>query len=292
MEGRWTEVEVREGGVWKIRLSTFTPKIDPDTSNPLMEANSINPLIEAHSINSSTDSNLVTSGVEADAVNSNTDANSIAPRIDPESAASHMEAHPIASRPEANSVSTRTHSARAALESEASGVGTSVRGSKKVSLLLNIDKSRQAMTVSLDGVIKYEWPVSTGKPGYSTPSGTYTATSMNEIWYSKEWDNAPMPHSIFFMKDGHAIHGSLEVKHLGKPVSHGCVSISPENAATLYELVAKNGPGEYPRHGVRSHGGRRVQGCETDSFAASGYGQMDSGWNPAWWPVLWPVPVL
>jgi L,D-transpeptidase catalytic domain len=54
---------------------------------------------------------------------------------------------------------------------------------------------------------------------------------MNEIWYSKQWDNAPMPHSIFFMRDGHAIHGSNEVKNLGKPVSHGCVRISPENAA-------------------------------------------------------------
>jgi hypothetical protein len=32
---------------------------------------------------------------------------------------------------------------------------------------------------------------------------------MNEIWYSKQWDNAPMPHSNFFMKDGHAIHGKL-----------------------------------------------------------------------------------
>ena len=96
------------------------------------------------------------------------------------------------------------------------------------------------MTVSLDGVETYEWPVSTGKAGYSTPSGTYSATSMNEIWYSKQWDNAPMPHSIFFMKDGHAIHGSLDVKNLGKPVSHGCVRISPENAATLYELVDKN----------------------------------------------------
>ena len=61
------------------------------------------------------------------------------------------------------------------------------------------------------------WPVSTAKAGYSTPSGTYTATSMNEIWYSKQWDNAPMPHSIFFMKDGHAIHGSYEVKNLEAP---------------------------------------------------------------------------
>jgi hypothetical protein len=50
-----------------------------------------------------------------------------------------------------------------------------------------------------------------------------------------------MPHSIFFKKDGHAIHGSLDVRHLGQPVSHGCVRISPENAATLYALVTKNG---------------------------------------------------
>ena len=50
-----------------------------------------------------------------------------------------------------------------------------------------------------------------------------------------------MPHSIFFMKDGHAIHGSLDVKDRGKPASHGCVRISPENAATLYALVDKNG---------------------------------------------------
>ncbi len=97
------------------------------------------------------------------------------------------------------------------------------------------------MTVFVDEIQKYEWPVSTGRAGYSTPSGTYTATSMNEIWYSKEWDNSPMPHSIFFIKDGHAIHGSYEVKNLGKPVSHGCVRISPENAATLYALVEENG---------------------------------------------------
>ena len=91
-------------------------------------------------------------------------------------------------------------------------------------ILINIDKTKQRMTVSLDGVERYNWPVSTGMTRYSTPSGTYTALSMNEIWYSKEWDNAPMPHAIFFMKDGHAIHGSYEVKNLGKPASHGCVA--------------------------------------------------------------------
>jgi len=108
-------------------------------------------------------------------------------------------------------------------------------------VLINIDKARQKMTVFIDGIEKYHWPVSTGRAGYSTPSGTYTPISMNEVWYSKQWDNSPMPHSIFFMKDGHAIHGSYEVKTLGKAVSHGCVRISPQNAATLYSLVGKNG---------------------------------------------------
>ena len=114
-------------------------------------------------------------------------------------------------------------------------------GAKSLSVLITIDKTKQKMTVSIDAIKKYVWPVSTGRPGYSTPSGTYTATSMNEVWYSKEWDNAPMPHAVFFMTDGHAIHGSYEIKTLGKPVSHGCVRISPKNAATLYALVEKSG---------------------------------------------------
>jgi len=109
------------------------------------------------------------------------------------------------------------------------------------SILITIDKSTQKMTVAVDGTDRYTWPVSTGRPIYATPSGTYTPSSMNEVWYSKEWDNAPMPHAIFFMKDGHAIHGSYEVKTLGKPVSHGCVRISPQNAIVLYGLVKATG---------------------------------------------------
>ena len=142
-------------------------------------------------------------------------------------------------------------------------------------VLINIDKTKQKMTVFLDGVEKYEWPVSTGRAGYSTPAGTYTATSMNEVWYSKEWDNSPMPHSIFFMKDGHAIHGSYEVKTLGKPVSHGCVRISPENAATLYALVKKNGleNTEVVLTGVTPGGEFKVA-----RPAAPRYGQAGPGW--------------
>jgi hypothetical protein len=70
-------------------------------------------------------------------------------------------------------------------------IDAGVAGAKKVSVLVNIDKTNQIMTVSLDGVETYQWRVSTGRAGYSTPSGTYTATSMNKIWYSKQWDSAP-----------------------------------------------------------------------------------------------------
>jgi L,D-transpeptidase catalytic domain len=110
-----------------------------------------------------------------------------------------------------------------------------------ITILITIDKAAQKMTVSLDGEEQYRWPVSTGLPRYSTPSGAFTARSMNKIWYSKEWDNAPMPHAIFFTREGHAIHGTNELRRLGKPASHGCVRLSPQNAATLYTLVADNG---------------------------------------------------
>src|SRR5215510_12156460 len=117
----------------------------------------------------------------------------------------------------------------------------SLASSASAEVLITIDKSAQQMSVSVDGVRRYAWPVSTGRSGYATPSGTYTPFRMEEDHYSKEWDDAPMPHSIFFTKIGHAIHGSYEVKRLGTPASHGCVRLAPPNAAALFALVKTEG---------------------------------------------------
>lgn len=106
-----------------------------------------------------------------------------------------------------------------------------------------VDKSRQRMTVAVDGVQRYNWKVSTGKLGYATPSGTFRPFRMERDHYSKEWDDAPMPNSIFFTYEGHAIHGSNYTSRLGRPVSHGCVRLSPQNAAKLYSLVQRKGMG-------------------------------------------------
>jgi L,D-transpeptidase catalytic domain len=111
----------------------------------------------------------------------------------------------------------------------------------RAEILVIVDKSAQRMTVARDGVTLYNWPVSTGRPGYSTPSGGYTAFRMEAEHYSREWDDAPMPHSIFFTKIGHAIHGTNDTQRLGTPASHGCVRLSPENAATLYAMVQQEG---------------------------------------------------
>jgi len=108
-------------------------------------------------------------------------------------------------------------------------------------ILVNIDKSTQSMTVAVDGSPRYVWPVSTGRPGYDTPNGTFKVNRMDADHLSQEWDNAPMPHTMFFDMHGHAIHGFFDVKHLGTAVSHGCVRLSPDHAATLFDLVSTEG---------------------------------------------------
>jgi hypothetical protein len=107
----------------------------------------------------------------------------------------------------------------------------------RANILITVDKSSQHMTVAVDGAQTYDWPVSTGRPGYDTPSGDFKPNRMDADHFSQEWDNAPMPHAIFIDLKGHAIHGFFDVKHLGLPVSHGCIRLSPDHAATLFDLV-------------------------------------------------------
>ena len=111
----------------------------------------------------------------------------------------------------------------------------------RAELSIDIDKSTQQMAVSLNGEPLFVWPVSTGAAGYDTPSGTFTPFRMEKDHFSKEWDDAPMPHSVFFTTRGHAIHGSNHLKAIGTPASHGCVRLAPRNAKILFDLVKQEG---------------------------------------------------
>ncbi|MBR0963287.1 L,D-transpeptidase family protein [Bradyrhizobium diazoefficiens] len=114
-------------------------------------------------------------------------------------------------------------------------------GAAQAKVEITVDKDNQQMTVAVDGVARYHWQVSTGIPSRETPSGAFRTFRMEEDHYSKEFDDAPMPHAIFFTKAGHAIHGTDSVGRLGSPASHGCVRLSRQNASTLYALVQQQG---------------------------------------------------
>lgn len=109
-------------------------------------------------------------------------------------------------------------------------------------ILVRIHKGSQTMRVYVDGQHAYSWAISTGRWGYSTPRGSYRPTRLARMHYSRKYYNSPMPHSIFF-RGGYAIHGSYEVRSLGRPASHGCIRLHPRNAAELFSLVQEYGAG-------------------------------------------------
>ena len=95
------------------------------------------------------------------------------------------------------------------------------------------------MTVTVDGEQLYAWPVSTGIADYDTPAGDFTPFRMERDHFSREWDDAPMPYSIFFTRKA-TPSTAADVKHLGRPASHGCVRLSKENAADAVRAGARS----------------------------------------------------
>jgi lipoprotein-anchoring transpeptidase ErfK/SrfK len=110
----------------------------------------------------------------------------------------------------------------------------------RADVMVHIDKYAQRMAVSIDGTPRYNWPVSTGRNGYGTPSGVFRPQMMARRWFSRRYYNSPMPHSIFFYH-GFAIHGTYELSQLGGPASHGCVRLHPSHAAALFALIERDG---------------------------------------------------
>lgn len=120
----------------------------------------------------------------------------------------------------------------------AAGVSTA----NAATLVAKISIADQTMTVYKNGFPKYSWPVSTARRGYVTPTGNYTAKWASKDHRSKKYDNAPMPFAIFF-NGGYAVHATFDLKRLGRPASHGCVRLHPENAATFFSLALQEGLG-------------------------------------------------
>ncbi len=110
------------------------------------------------------------------------------------------------------------------------------------SLVARVDVTSQTMQVIHYGKVIHTWPVSTARPGYVTPSGSWRPKRLHKMWYSRKYDMSPMPYSVFY-DGGYAIHGTSAVSRLGSPASHGCVRLETDNAKAFYDLVQSVGPG-------------------------------------------------
>ena len=90
-----------------------------------------------------------------------------------------------------------------------------------------VDKATQRMHVSVDGVHRYTWVVSTARQGRKTPTGSWNAKWLSRHHRSSRYNNAPMPYSVFY-NGNYAVHGTDQVDKLGSPASAGCVRLHRE----------------------------------------------------------------
>lgn len=104
---------------------------------------------------------------------------------------------------------------------------------------ITIDLSSQRLTAEKGGQT-VSWKISSGRPGYETPTGHYSVMRMEADHFSDEYDQAPMPYAIFFSPRGLAIHGTYE-GGLGRARSHGCVRLAVGNARQLFQWVEQQG---------------------------------------------------
>lgn len=124
-------------------------------------------------------------------------------------------------------------------------------------LVAKIDLTNQQMVVTANGKTVHTWAISSGAEGYETPTGSFRPSRTEEMWYSTQYDDAPMPHSVFF-NGGIATHATNSTRRLGSPASHGCVRLAPRNAERFYDLV-------------HQHGMKRTRIVVTGKTPASGY---------------------
>ena len=119
-------------------------------------------------------------------------------------------------------------------------VGTQAAHANVRNVVAQVDISDQRMHVFVNGVQIHTFKVSTAGKGYRTPTGSWKPYRMHKMWYSRKYNNAPMPHSVFY-NGGYAVHATTAIKRLGRPASHGCVRLHPTNARKFFKLVLAAG---------------------------------------------------
>ena len=97
--------------------------------------------------------------------------------------------------------------------------------------LLVVNLATQRAIMFRNGVPIGASTISSGKPGYETPTGVFTILEKQQEHYSKTYGNAPMPNMQRLTWKGIALHaGNLP----GYPASHGCVRLPKKFSGLLF----------------------------------------------------------
>ncbi len=104
-------------------------------------------------------------------------------------------------------------------------------------LQLFVSKAEQSLKVYDGGQVVATSRVSTGKPGYATPSGIFSILEKRKYHESNLYSNAPMPWMQRITWSGVALHESNSVPKY--PASHGCVRLPRDFAKTLYQMTER-----------------------------------------------------
>jgi lipoprotein-anchoring transpeptidase ErfK/SrfK len=85
-----------------------------------------------------------------------------------------------------------------------------------------------------DGELLWTSPVSTGKRGYETPTGSFTILQKKVHHRSSKYDDAPMPYMQRLTWYGIALHAG---RVPGYPASHGCIRLPRSYAKRLFAIT-------------------------------------------------------
>ncbi|HEX6660507.1 MAG TPA: L,D-transpeptidase family protein [Sphingomicrobium sp.] len=105
-------------------------------------------------------------------------------------------------------------------------------------VLVYVDLTRQIATVYRNGFRIAVTTVSTGRPGFATPTGVFTILQRDANHHSSKYNDAPMPFTERLTWQGVALHaGGLP----GYPSSHGCVHLPLQFAKLLFGIESLGG---------------------------------------------------
>jgi len=96
-----------------------------------------------------------------------------------------------------------------------------------------------------NGKLRYNWPISSGRPGDDTPDGSYlTIEKANPVQMTGPGYSISVPWSVRFTFSGDYYHDAYwSVGQQGfENVSHGCVNLAPADAETYYNLAVPGDP--------------------------------------------------